>query len=210
VTIERLLQKRPTDRFMYAADVSAVLAQCTIVGQPEPVVAPELPPAAPLPPAPPRAAAPVSDEEEEIHFTLQVSHFGTLAESAPAAPTVGLQAEPALSPAKAPEPPPLPDPIAALFARAWQEPTETLPLMLSEPSRSVLALREPPLVGRLGELARIKTLAAAACRKHQEERAAEAKMVRLAEAPALCRKNFDAFLLHHIQYNISAKITVLL
>ena len=44
---------------------------------------------------------------------------------------------------------------------------------------------------------------AAACRKHQEERAAEAKVARLAEAPALCRKNFDAFLLHHIQYNIS-------
>ena len=44
---------------------------------------------------------------------------------------------------------------------------------------------------------------AAACRKHQEERAAEAKTARLAEAPALCRKNFDAFLLHHIQYNIS-------
>jgi serine/threonine protein kinase len=166
VTIERLLQKRPTDRFMYAADVSAVLAQCTIVGQPEPVVAPELPPAAPLPPAPPLAAAPVS-AAEEIHFTLQVSHFGTLAESAPAAPSADGQAEPALSPTNAPEPPPLPDPIAALFARAWQEPAETLPLMLSEPSRSVFALREPPLVGRLGELARIKTLAAAACRKQR-------------------------------------------
>lgn len=167
VTIERLLQKRPTDRFMYAADVSAVLAQCTIVGKAEPVVALELPPPAPLPPAPPRAAAPVSEEEEEIHFTLQVSHFGTLAESAPAAPSDDEQAEPVLSPVKAPEPPPLPDPIAALFARAWQEPTETLPLMLSEPSRSVFALREPPLVGRLGELARIKTLAAAACRKQR-------------------------------------------
>ena len=44
---------------------------------------------------------------------------------------------------------------------------------------------------------------AAACRKHQEERAAEAKAARLAEAPALYRTNFDAFLLRHIQYNIS-------
>lgn len=167
VTIERLLQKRPIDRFMFAADVSAVLAQCTVVGKAAPVVAPETPPAAPLPQAPPLAAAPVSEEEEEIHFTLQVSHFGTLAESAPAAPSADEQAEPALSPAKALEPPPLPDPIAAIFARAWQETGEPLPLMLSEPSRSVSALREPPLVGRVGELARIKTLAAAACRKQR-------------------------------------------
>ena len=166
VTIERLLQKRPTDRFMFAADVSAVLAQCTIVGKAEPVVAPELPPPAPLPQAPPLSAPPVSEEEEEIHFTLQVSHFGTLADSAPTAAPAGEQA-PALSAFQPPEPPPLPDPIAALFARAWQEPTETLPLMLSEPSRSVFALREPALVGRLGELARIKTLAAAACRKQR-------------------------------------------
>ncbi len=166
VTIERLLQKRPTDRFMYAADVSAVLAQCTIVGKAEPVAAPELPPPAPPPPAPPLAAAPVSEEEEEIHFTLQVSHFGTLAESAPSAAPAGEQA-PAPSGFQPPAQVPLPDPIAALFARAWQEPTETLPLMLSEPSRSVSALREPPLVGRVGELARIKTLAAAACRKQR-------------------------------------------
>ena len=166
VTIERLLQKRPTDRFMYAADVSAVLAQCTIVGKAEPVAAPELPPPAPLPPAPPLAAAPVSEEEEDIHFTLQVSHFGTLAESAPSAAPAGEQA-PAPSGFQPPAQVPLPDPIAALFARAWQDPTETLPLMLSEPSRSVSALREPPLVGRVGELARIKTLAAAACRKQR-------------------------------------------
>jgi energy-coupling factor transporter ATP-binding protein EcfA2 len=39
--------------------------------------------------------------------------------------------------------------------------------MPSEPTRSVFALRETPLVGRLGELARIKTLAAAACRKQR-------------------------------------------
>ena len=168
VTIERLLQKRPTDRFMYAADVSAVLAQCTIVGKAEPVVAPEVPPALHPLQAAPLAAAKVSEEqEEEIHFTLQVSHFGTLAESAPAAPPADEQAEPVLTLAVPRASPPLPDPIAALFARAWQEPTETLPLMLSEPSRSVFALRETPLVGRLGELARIKTLAAAACRKQR-------------------------------------------
>ncbi|NQW62775.1 MAG: protein kinase [Deltaproteobacteria bacterium] len=168
VTIERLLQKRPTDRFMYAADVSAVLAQCTIVGKAEPVVAPELPPPAPLPPAPTRAAAPVSEEqEEEIHFTLQVSHFGTLAESAPAAPSDDEQAAPVLTLAVPLASPPLPAPIAAIFARAWQEPQEALPLMPSEPTRSVFALRETPLVGRLGELARIKTLAAAACRKQR-------------------------------------------
>lgn len=166
VTIERLLQKRPTDRFMFAADVSAVLAQCTVVGRSEPVVAPDAPPAMPLPPAPPLAAAPMGDEEEEIHFTLQVSHFGTFAESAPDSAPAGEQA-PALPSAKAHEPAPLPDPIAAIFARAWQEPQAALPLMLSEPSRSVSALREPPLVGRLGELARIKTLAAAACRKQR-------------------------------------------
>lgn len=163
VTIERLLQKRPTDRFMFAADVSAVLAQCTVVGKAESVVAPDAPPAVP---APPIAAAPLSNEEEEIHFTLQVSHFGTLAESEPAAPTAGEQ-EPAAPTARQLEPAPLPDPIAAIFARAWQEPQASLPLMLSEPSRSVSALREPPLIGRVGELARIKTLAAAACRKQR-------------------------------------------
>lgn len=166
VTIERLLQKRPTDRFMYAADLSAVLAQCTIVGKAEPVVAPDAPPALPLPP--PLAPAQASEEqEEEIHFTLQVSHFGTLAESAPAAPSADEQPEPVLTLAVPLASPPLPDPIAAIFARAWQEPQGALPLMPSEPSRSVFALRETPLVGRLGELARIKTLAAAACRKQR-------------------------------------------
>jgi len=44
---------------------------------------------------------------------------------------------------------------------------------------------------------------AAASRTYQAARAAEAKVARLAEAPALCRKNFDDFLLNHIQYNIS-------
>ena len=166
VTVERLLRKRPTDRFMYAADVTAALAHCAVVGQGEAVVAPAPAPiAAPAPlPAPLLDAAP-DEDEEEIHFTLQMSHFGTLSESAPAIAAMTEPDAEAPPPARAADR--LPEPIAAIFARAWNEPASELPLMPAEPSSSVSALRETPLVGRVGELARIKTLAAAACRKQR-------------------------------------------
>ena len=164
-TVERLLRKRPAERYMFAADVAAALARCSLHGEAgTPAEVQPLPPPKPVVPPPANPEPEPASDEEEIYFTLQVSHFGTFAGSEPSVQTVAPIAE---EPGPRRDPPALPSPIAAIFARAWQEPMPDLPLLASEPSSSVASLRESALVGRVGELARIKTLAAAACRKQR-------------------------------------------